>query len=408
MRKILNFQCNRSAAEPNVPRITRVFAFAVTVAVTLGLGSALHAQSTAQNPLSYQPWTVATVPTASPMQSGPVQTAGAQSDIGSAAVSADYSLLNDDSQVELAGFGRTGHHLSGHYPSNRNACNPGCDVSIYGQYESLWLKRDGDKYFSLSRNSFLPEFDYEWGGRYTVGQLFDCVNGWEAVYVGPYDWNRTSVVTGPGNIQSNLRAFNGYGPGDIDTFYNADLQSQQWRAQLHSLELSRRWSVWDVVSTMVGARYIDYEEDFVFFSSGSTGAGLHQERVDNQMAGLQIGADMLYPTTLRSNIGFKGKAGVYANFDERNTYLINNGNLLINAGDSRVDIAGMFEFGVLGNYHILPSVRLTAGYEFWWMPGMATIPEQGPTLITPATGTYSFHKDDLFLHGGSVGLQVLF
>lgn len=58
----------------------------------------------------------------------------------------------------------------------------------------LWLRRSNDKFFSLSRNTFLPDFDYEFGGRYTVGGSTDCVNGWEGVYTGPYDWQRQTAM----------------------------------------------------------------------------------------------------------------------------------------------------------------------------------------------------------------------
>ncbi|MEZ6135159.1 MAG: hypothetical protein R3C53_09640 [Pirellulaceae bacterium] len=160
---------------------------------------------------------------------------------------------------------------------------------------------------------------------------------------------------------------------------------------------------------MIGVRYVDYQEDYLFSSTHPTnGNGLLVENVDNRLLGAQVGGDLIYPVSLRTNVGFRGKAGVYANFDERQTLVTNGGTLLINAGDNDVDIAGVIEGGIFANYQIVPSIRLTAGYEFWYLPGIATIPEQQPGLISPSSGTDVREEADLFLHGGSVGVQVLF
>lgn len=406
MRKILNFTCGTCAAPTPAAYLTRAFALGVGVAVTLCLGTEANAQTLARRSMAQQ-----LAPTAMGLQenpvSQPVSTAVARGYDDGQTVNAGYSVMSDESEVQPASYRQ--RLASGAYnPQQANVCNPGCDVSWYFGYEALWFQREGDEFFSLSRNTFLSDSEYEFGGRYTAGRLIDCVNAWEGVYVGPYDWNRGSVLTGAGNLQSNLVALNGYTAADINTFNNADFHQQDWRSHLESFELNRRWWVWDVLSTMIGVRYVDYEEDFRFVSSGAGGVGLLTESVDNQMAGAQIGADFLYPMSLRSSLGIRGKAGAYANFDERRTFVSNAGTTLINAGDSDVNLAGLLELGIFGQYQVVPSIRLTAGYEFWWMPGMATVPEQTPSLISPASGTTVFNEDDLFLHGGTVGVQVLF
>ena len=89
-------------------------------------------------------------------------------------------------------------------PQVAGPCDAGCDISWYVNVDALWMTRDGDDRFSLSRNNFMPDFEHEVGTRFTVGRLLDCVNGWEATYVGPFDWERQSIVTGNANLQSNL------------------------------------------------------------------------------------------------------------------------------------------------------------------------------------------------------------
>jgi hypothetical protein len=287
-------------------------------------------------------------------------------------------------------------------------CFVGCDINWYVGYEALWLRREGDERFSLSRNTIMKDFGYDFGGRYTVGRMFDCVNGWEGVYVGPYSWERQATVTGNGNLQSNFSPSNGFTLADIATFNNADIHTQVWNAELHSFELNRRWWSWDVLSTLIGIRYVDYEENFAFRSTSGALNGLYTERLDNNMIGAQVGADIMYPVSLRTTVGFRGKAGVYANFAERSTFLSDGGTLLLNTGDNSVSVAGLIEGGVFAHYQIVRSIRLTAGYEFWYMPGAATVAEQSPGLLTPSSGTSVRQKDDLFLHGGSLGVQILF
>ena len=395
MRKILNLQHYTKSI---VTGMIRGVAFGTTAAVTMCLASTATAQTAAN----------ALIPTASSTGSYPVSSAVATNPNGTAAVNdASYSVLSDSSRVEPAAYlGQLGGFGPGYQFSD--PCSAGCDVTCYVQAEALYLDRNGDKYFSLTRNAFLPEFEYELGGRYTFGTLMDCVNGFEGVYVGPFDWNRRATVTGAGNVDSLLRPGGGYTFNEIDAFNDADIQTSDWRVHMQSFEANRKWWVWDVLSTLVGVRYIDYEEDFAFFSSGANGAGLQVESLDNQLAGIQAGAELLYPTSLRCSMGFRGKAGAYGNFSERRAFLNNDGSVLINAGDTSTDLAGVFEFGVFANYAIVPSIRLTAGYEFWWLTGVATVEEQAPTIITPATGTTVFAEDDVLLHGGSAGVQILF
>jgi hypothetical protein len=209
-------------------------------------------------------------------------------------------------------------------------------------------------------------------------------------------------------LQSNLSASNGYSAADIDTFNNATTHTQDWRTQLQSFEVSRVWHVWDVLSTSIGGRYVDFEEDYAFSSVSGAGVGFLQENVDNELLGVQIAANLQYPVSLRSHTGIRGKAGVYANFAERRSFLSNGGTLVVNAGDSKVDVAGLFELSVFYSYHVTQSIRIFASGEVWWVPGVATVPEQRPSSITAATGSTVFTDDDLFLYGGGAGLEVLF
>lgn len=401
MRKILLFPRNGVLAMKAALRQASLIAFGASLAVTSCCSSNVNAQTHAN---------YVTPAAATNYHNAPVSGSSAPSNPGLTASDAAYAPGKDASRIELASYGADGFidpAFAGGYGGE--ACGTaGCDVSWYVNYDALFLRRENDKYFSLSNNSYLPNSEYEFGGRYTVGSLLDCVNGWEAVYTGPYDWQRQRTVAGQGTLQSRLVPGGGYTPALLNTFNDANQHTQSWRSQLNSFELNRRWWTWDVLSTMIGVRYVDYQEDFLFLSTSGLGQGLYTQRARNRMAGAQIGGDLLYPTSLRTNFGFRGKAGVYANFDETTAFLQNGATTVVNAGDSSVDVAGLIELGVFANYQLVPSVRLTAGYEFWYMPGIATIPGQSPQLINPATSTQVSNEDELFLHGGSVGAQILF
>ena len=399
MRKILFFTCNGMAAMRAAIRQVSLVAFGASLTVTLCCSS----DATAQTHANY-----VTPAAAMNYQDAPVSGKLTQPLNRLSASDAAYSVADDTSRVAPASYGTLLGSAGRPYVSG-NACDaPGHNVNAYASAEALWLRRNSDKYFSLSQNSYMPDFDYELGGRFTVGRLFNNVDGWEGVYTGPFKWNRQSLVNGPGNLQSRLVANGGYTPAEIDTFNNADQHFQAWESKLNSFEINRRWWSWDVLSTLIGFRYVDYNEDFVFQSNSIQGLGTYRNRVKNRMAGAQVGADILYPVSLRANMGFRGKAGVYANFDETSVFLQNGATTVLNAGDNSVDVAGLIEMGVFANYQVVPSVRLTAGYEFWYMPGAVTIPGQSPQFINPSTGTRVDNDDEVFLHGGSVGVQVLF
>ena len=114
------------------------------------------------------------------------------------------------------------------------------------------------------------------------------------------------------------------------------------------------------------------------------------------------------PTSLRTLISFKGKAGVYANFNGREVEIINDGAASLRNAFDDVDVAGLVELGANGIYQLTPSVRLNAGYEAWLMPGVATVSRQRPNLLNAGSGTAIRATDTIAFHGFSFGAQVLY
>jgi hypothetical protein len=88
--------------------------------------------------------------------------------------------------------------------------------------------------------------------------------------------------------------------------------------------------------------------------------------------------------------------------------MLNAGTLVLDAVDRDIDLAGLIEYGVYGRYQIVPSIRLTGGYEFWYLPGMATVDAQSINQVNPNTGGRVSNHDEVFIHGATLGVQVLF
>lgn len=287
-------------------------------------------------------------------------------------------------------------------------CDGGCDLRWYGSAEALYWRRENDERFGLSQGTRLQPFDYDWAGRVTIGRMLDCVNGYEISYVGPFQWDRQSSRTGTG-LQSKLNADSPYTAADISAFNNATLHQQAYRARMNSLEFNKRCWAWDVFSTLIGVRVVDYREDYIFRSINPViGTGYYQDEARNIMVGPQIGGDWMQPFGLRTLVGFKGKAAALANFNRNQVFMSNGGLVKVDSYDDTLDIAGLFELGTYVKYSITPSIRVQAGYDLWYMPGVATVPGQGLNHVNPDTGIKSRSDEELFIQGGSFGAQILF
>lgn len=286
-------------------------------------------------------------------------------------------------------------------------CDPGCDFAYYGSVEALYFRREYDERFTLSQFQ-IPPFDYEWAGRVTAGHIWDCVNGYEFVYAGPFKWTRDmSATSAGGNLQSRMSVA-GLVPGTISAFNNANIHTQTYQARMNTFEVNRRWWAWDVFSVLVGMRAVDYREYYGFFSQSAAGAGIYEDFTRNRMFGPQIGGEFNQALGMRALVGFRGKAALLANFSRNSVNLQNAGLNILGVTDSDVDVAGLFELGSNIKYSLTPSIRLTAGYEMWYLPGVATVASQGLNVISQGTAQKVDADDDLLLHGVTLGAQILY
>lgn len=308
------------------------------------------------------------------------------------------------------------YHAGDHYSSHAVPsgdlpadCCMGCDRSFYGRAEAIWIERSGDSNFSLAQQNTLGRFGFDVNGRYTIGQMFDCTDGVEFTFTGPLAWTRSGPTLVGANLGSNLGVAGPFNNSDLDAFNQATLQQQFHRARYLSYEFSRRWWAWDALSTLAGVRAIQYDESFVFNTESPVGNGLYTSRVKNYLAGFQLGADFFYPYTHRLSYGSKVRAGVYGNMNRSRTF-ISKGNRILanNALTEEFDVSGLFEFGSYFRYSIRSNITAIAGYESWYIVGLATASEQRLTTVSPAAGTKVYATDEVFFHGATAGLEVSF
>jgi hypothetical protein len=293
------------------------------------------------------------------------------------------------------GYARRGvpSTMSG-YSSIRNSNNSCCPEDCrqyYGGYEAVWLRREGDQAFSLSRGNFFRDWGYDFGHRITIGQMFDCTDGVELVYT----------------LQSVLTGGLGYGPAQVSGFNNAVQHVQFHQSRLQMVEANRKWFAWDIMSTSIGISAIDYDEDYGFDSTLQNGnRSSFRTSTRNFLVGLHVGGDVMRPVSQRLAIGSRSRLGVYANFNEGRMAMVNEGATIINARREDTDIAGVVNLGGVARYRILPRVVATCGYEMLYIAGVATASNQRYVPVNPGTGTRYSASDTIFFHGGTAGLEI--
>lgn len=263
---------------------------------------------------------------------------------------------------------------------------PSCDSHHYVFAEALYFRHDGDG--SLRRSNIFnvgeDELDYEWAGRLTIGRRFDCVNGYEASYAGPLEWEDTAP-------------------------------SERWEAKLNSLEFNRNYFGWDVVKAFIGIRTLLYDEelidnDFDFFPAADDFASQH---TDNFLIGPQIGIELYYPLADRVFLSSKVKGAVLANFYESDTrvfFSVDPGDPVplsaadnISVSDDDIELAGFAEIGTGLRYQATECITATVGYELWYLGGVATAYDRA---INFGSGLEA--DEDVIVHGATAGVEFSF
>jgi hypothetical protein len=276
-------------------------------------------------------------------------------------------------------------------------CPPGWRI----RFDAMILKNRANSGMTLSNAHSLGEFDFESGGRVSLVRRLDCLDAWEFVFTGPFEWTESGSIAGVG-LDSRLSS----ATVNLSEFNNATFHSQSYRSRLQSAEVNRRWYGWDVISTLYGVRYIGVQEDYQFNSTGAGGVGVLTIETDNQMIGPQIGVEMLYPVgNWMTNLTVKG--AIMGNSTDVGVLLSNAGTVEINSKGDNLEFAALIEIGYYFSYQITPRAKVRAGYEFLWLYGFAAVPEQLANPIDSGTGSSVGPVSDSIYHGASAGFEFV-
>jgi hypothetical protein len=288
-------------------------------------------------------------------------------------------------------------------------CGLGCPPGWYGRAELLAFTREGPRHRTLSNGFFVGGFDYQAGGRATIGRRFNCLDAIEVSFVGAFEWDRTAENWSEGgNLQSLFLVGGGLTRDEISAFNDAVFHRQTYATELDNIEVNRKWLCWDVFSSFVGFRYVSVDDDMRFASVDSNGElGVFMIGTDNDLYGAQIGSELMYPYG-RLSLSGVGKLGVFLDINRGGTTLINDGIVRLANGVDDSDFSFLAELGISASVRITRCLSVRAGYEFWYIYGLALAAEQPMHVLTAATGLRLDEDGDVFFHGGSAGIELTY
>lgn len=186
-------------------------------------------------------------------------------------------------------------------------------------------------------------------------------------------------------------------------------------AGINSFELNwRRWNSRSI-TWLAGFRWVEWNEQLNITDNFDDGFQAGQDVIDvatqNDLYGFQLGMDAML-LNLYNTVRFNGiaKAGVYGNLDALAT---------VTAGGDRIvptetvslsatPVAFFGELGVNGTVRLSEYWAWRAGYNFFWLSGVATAPPQLNTVNT--TGAEPSTIDvagSVFLHGVNTGIEFV-
>jgi len=228
----------------------------------------------------------------------------------------------------------------------------------------------------LDTGDFDTEFDA--GLKLVLGVALNDLYRLEGGYIGPHEWSSQIVV--PDGTVSPL--------ADMATNFSS-----------YEMNLRRRiliprdpWPGYNQLcvanSFLVGGRYLNLDETMAFGSNVAT---------SNDMLGLQVGMLSQFLTHRHGWIDFEIKGGMYNNQMRLN---VQDGAASTIQETDRTAFLG--ELSLSYNYQLSRHVAFRAGYNAFWLTGVALASQNLPLAGTVAPVLN--HNGDMVLHGPNLGL----
>ena len=311
--------------------------------------------------------------------------------------------------------------------------------------ESVFLQRTGDTGIGLmsqgirgfgAPNIVLGSDDIDFtlatGFRATAHWQLNAVNFIEGVYLGGLDWDDRATITSTGNAL--FSAFSDFGDVPFGGFEDSDQASSStlfYESELDSVEVNwrRGWVSPDNKFSgtwLVGGRYIRLQEtlqhdirvsphfDPINMINRTDAFTLYDLDIENDMAGIQVGTELVRCLSPGLLVGVEGKAMAFVNRISQEGQLqsttlqpprIENDDDTEFTWGSQAKIFGLWQFH--------PWMKLRVGYEAMYIDDVATAfgsYDSTPPFINPFVSevrTTDVRSDEnLFFHGFTAGFEL--
>ncbi|MDP1560772.1 MAG: BBP7 family outer membrane beta-barrel protein, partial [Pirellulaceae bacterium] len=314
-----------------------------------------------------------------------------------------------------------------------------CGRDVYTVVGARWLymRRDGADYKSLSYENAMPSntllvsdanLGHQHGVEAFIVRQDDCGQGWEGRYWGLQ--SQTNCVT-LGNMPVTQLTGLGSLPippwGNVGALYNgADYHRLERTSEFHSFE----WNLLNHANVcsnnnwlyrgIFGIRVLRFRDALKYSANSSSGFGFgfntlsYNLATRNTFVGAQAGGSGEYCVTDKLRLGLGANAGVGTNFIDADQEIVNsNGAVAPHPGggnfsymNSANDLSIFGELDARLYYHISCNWRLSCGYRFLGLTGVALAQDQIPYAFTSLAELNSVKRDGgLLLHGLTMGAE---
>jgi hypothetical protein len=219
-------------------------------------------------------------------------------------------------------------------------------------------------------------------------------------------------VTGAGDLYSVFSDFGTQPVGGFPQTDAADVHGIAYSSELHNgeINLRHRWVSENCLlhgSRLLGVRYIALDEDFTHFTRVAGGGSLdYLDTTQNDLYGLQIGADLHLCVSPRFKLGAEVEAGAYVNRATTNTVAVTDTPTVLLESVSDTDVAFAGEASLIGLFKVTPRFHIRGGYQALYLQGVALATENFNTQ-SPFSSRQSFIDNSgyVFYHGATLGFE---
>jgi hypothetical protein len=248
------------------------------------------------------------------------------------------------------------------------------------------------------------------GPKLTLTRRNDSGYDWEISYFQIDGWSDSATI-GP-DVPANWLVMRAPG-GFLQTQDHPD-QGMAWTyaSKLYNAESNLRWNFSDRIALLAGIRWINFSESLVGTLLPDDGfPPFWNTKTNNNLYGLQIGAEGIVWKRGRFSLSGLLKAGVFDNEAEESTG-VSIFKVVRPSQNSTHHAAFLGETGLQCRYQATKGLALKLGYEAIWLQGVALAPGQiQETQMSPLASVDALGVNcdsGVFFHGATAGLEYSF